>query len=353
MYKCFYTPTLDATIISPDAVGNQLGCRGYTTVSNFDGIGCEIRLRHCRQTSEDIVMKLTLCRSLLFTAPLIPASSAEHSGPIPCPLLHVRKIERDSDVSVSIADDASTASTIRADNRTCRDSRRSVPLVETGPETVAPVAPPLHDDAIDMFALHDDASAVSCGCAAPGASSCACFSANDTDSCKLLSTLEGPLEGTQEHCTLESEVGYSYRQVLGEIVYAYVVCCLDIGYAATFLSCFSQAPAREHYKALKDIVKYLRHAMDWGIIYWRQNPVDSLPRINLPDVPIDPSLLTFPTHDLLQLTGYVDAAHATDLKMRHLSLAMSLPWLVAPSHSNRNCKPPLLPVQLRQSSWLL
>jgi hypothetical protein len=43
--------------------------------------------------------------------------------------------------------------------------------------------------------------------------------------------------------TLESEVGYSYRQVLGEIVYAYVVCRLDIGYAATFLSRFSQAPA--------------------------------------------------------------------------------------------------------------
>jgi hypothetical protein len=39
-----------------------------------------------------------------------------------------------------------------------------------------------------------------------------------------------------------------------------------------------------------------------------------VPRINLPDVPIDPSLPTFPTHDLLQLTGYVNAAHATDLR---------------------------------------
>jgi hypothetical protein len=59
----------------------------------------------------------------------------------------------------------------------------------------------------------------------------------------LLSTLEGPLEGTQEHHALESEVGYSYRQEFGEIVYAYVVCHLDIGYAAMFLSRFSQAPA--------------------------------------------------------------------------------------------------------------
>jgi hypothetical protein len=31
---------------------------------------------------------------------------------------------------------------------------------------------------------------------------------------------------------------------------------------------------------------------------------------------IDPLLPTFPTHDLLRLTGYVNAAHATDLKTR-------------------------------------
>jgi hypothetical protein len=136
-------------------------------------------------------MKLTLCCGLLFTAPLIPASSAEHSGPIPHPLLHVRKIERGSDVSVSIVDDASSASTVHADNRTSRDSPScSVSLVESVPETEAPVAAPLDDDAIDMFALHDDASGVSCGCGALGASSCACFSANDTDSHSLLPCAE-------------------------------------------------------------------------------------------------------------------------------------------------------------------
>jgi hypothetical protein len=93
--------------------------------------------------------------------------------------------------------------------------------------------------------------------------------------------------------------------------------------------------------------------VDWGIIYWRQNPVDSQSRINLHDVPIDPSLPMFPTHDLLWLTGYVDAAHVTDSRHIAPSLAMSLPWLVAPSHSSQNCKPPLLPVQPRQHSWLL
>ncbi len=98
----------------------------------------------------------------------------------------------------------------------------------------------------------------------------------------------------------------------GAIIYAYVVCCLDIGYAATFLSCFSQAPAREHYKA----------------------PM-------------------FPTHDLLQLTGYVDAAHATDLKTHCSISGYVFTWPVVPSHSSWNCKLPLLPVQPSQNLWLL
>jgi hypothetical protein len=51
-----------------------------------------------------------------------------------------------------------------------------------------------------------------------------------------LQLLEGPAEGTAAHKALEKEVGYSYRQVLGEIVYAYVLCRPDIGYAVTFLS---------------------------------------------------------------------------------------------------------------------
>jgi hypothetical protein len=132
------------------------------------------------------------------------------------------------------------------------------------------------------------------------------------ETCKLLWTKTGPLEGTKEHRDLEKKVGYSYRQILGEIIYAYVICRLDIGYAATFLSRFSQAPAEEHYKALKDVVKYLRRTKDWGIVYWRQQPDESLPRVPLPEPPTDPSLPTFPVHEPLQLIGYLDAAHATD-----------------------------------------
>jgi hypothetical protein len=73
---------------------------------------------------------------------------------------------------------------------------------------------------------------------------------------------------------------FSYRQVLGELIYAYVVCRLDIGYAITFLSHFATVLAEEHYKALKDIAKYLRRTIDWGIIYWHAKPLASLPYVS-------------------------------------------------------------------------
>lgn len=136
------------------------------------------------------------------------------------------------------------------------------------------------------------------------------------DTSKQLGMLSGPVEGSGDHVALEKEMGFSYRQVLGEVIYAYVVGRLDIGYAGTFLSRFASAPHRAHYKALKDIVKYLRRTKDWGLVYWREKPVKSLPQVPLPEVKVDPSLPQFPVQKLSQLVGYIDAAHATDLKTR-------------------------------------
>jgi hypothetical protein len=128
--------------------------------------------------------------------------------------------------------------------------------------------------------------------------------------------MTGPSEGTQEHRELESDVGFGYRQVLGELVYAYVVCRLDIAFAVTLLSRFASAPAREHYLALKNIVKYLRRTKDWGIVYWRDSPVESLPKVELSLPVLDESLPVFPKYPLLQLVGFVDAAYATDITTR-------------------------------------
>ena len=46
----------------------------------------------------------------------------------------------------------------------------------------------------------------------------------------------GPGEGTSEHALLEKKLGFSYRSVLGELMYAYGTCRPDIGYAVTTLS---------------------------------------------------------------------------------------------------------------------
>jgi hypothetical protein len=138
-----------------------------------------------------------------------------------------------------------------------------------------------------------------------------------TDSADTLVRIDpGPLEGTSEHRALETEIGFSYRQLLGELVYAYVVCRLDIAYAITLLSRFSSAPAREHYLALKAVTKYLRRTKDWGIVYWRETMVESLPSVEIERPELDDSLPAFPKHALLQLIGFVDAAHATDLLSR-------------------------------------
>ena len=136
------------------------------------------------------------------------------------------------------------------------------------------------------------------------------------DSVEALLKDAGPSEGSKEHRELAEKVGFGYRMLLGELMYAFVVCRLDIGFAVTLLARFSTCPSRLHYMALKSVTRYLRRTKDWGLIYWRQAPLDSLPAVPLEHLPIDDSLPPYPTHDLLQLVGQVDAAHATDLATR-------------------------------------
>jgi hypothetical protein len=80
--------------------------------------------------------------------------------------------------------------------------------------------------------------------------------------------VEGPVEGSTEADALATKVGFSYRQVLGELIY----CRLDIGYAVCFLARFSSAPHVDHYVALKNVCHYLRRTRDWGLMYWRSKP---------------------------------------------------------------------------------
>ncbi len=133
---------------------------------------------------------------------------------------------------------------------------------------------------------------------------------------KRISRLKGPAEYTPEHKSLEAKMQFSYRQLLGECMYAYVTCRLDIAYAVCFLARFSGKPHEEHYLALKNIARYLRRTKEWGITYWRTSPVNSLPHVPHVGPPRDDSLPTFPEHGPFQLAALVDAAYANDLITR-------------------------------------
>jgi hypothetical protein len=130
---------------------------------------------------------------------------------------------------------------------------------------------------------------------------------------------KGFAEHTPEHQDLEKHMGFAYRTLLGELMYAYVIGRLDIGYAITLLAQFSAAPAAIHYHRLRGVAKYLRKTIDWGLVYWRIKPRTDLPLVPLldPPVPLPDDLPAFPDMDSpFQFVSFVDAAHANSLYKR-------------------------------------
>jgi hypothetical protein len=84
------------------------------------------------------------------------------------------------------------------------------------------------------------------------------------------------------------------------------------------LSRFAQAPDHQHYNmALKNVRRYLlRRTKDWGLIYWREHPLESLSQVPLDQPALDESRFPFPTQSPLALIGFVDPVHTTDVKTR-------------------------------------
>ena len=64
-----------------------------------------------------------------------------------------------------------------------------------------------------------------------------------SDCIKQLFKYEGPAEGSNGHLVLEKSSGFSYCTLLGELMYSYVTCRPDIGYAVTTLSKVFSAPS--------------------------------------------------------------------------------------------------------------
>ena len=68
---------------------------------------------------------------------------------------------------------------------------------------------------------------------------------------------KGPPEGTAAHHVLETRSRFNYCTVLDKLMYVYITCRPDIGYAITTLSKFSSEPPAFHYKLLRGVAKYL------------------------------------------------------------------------------------------------
>ena len=78
-----------------------------------------------------------------------------------------------------------------------------------------------------------------------------------SDSAEQMFKQEGPIEHSPEAEVLQRRCGFSYRTVLGELMYACVTARPDTGYAVTTLSKFSTHPSAYHYKQLRNVAKYL------------------------------------------------------------------------------------------------
>ncbi len=134
-----------------------------------------------------------------------------------------------------------------------------------------------------------------------------------------LMNLEGPIEKSPEAKALIEQFGFSFRQLLGELIYAYVICRPDIGCAICFLSRFSGAPHAEHYNALKSICRYLRATMDWGLVFQRPKPLEDLPVAPFTFRSVEEDLPDFPVIHRDYLVGLFDAAHATAQRRRSVT----------------------------------
>ena len=112
-------------------------------------------------------------------------------------------------------------------------------------------------------------------------------------------TLQGPQEKSPEAKQLAATHGFSYRNLLGELIYAYVIARVDIGFAVCFLARFAAAPHAEHFVALKHVCRYLRKRKDWSIMCKRPAPLLALRYVPFNFLSADPDLPTFPEFSML------------------------------------------------------
>jgi hypothetical protein len=137
---------------------------------------------------------------------------------------------------------------------------------------------------------------------------------NDSTYLAELELTEGPEDLTEQQA-LERQMGFNYRQVIGEAIFAMTLCRLDIAPAIIKLSQYLSNPAKCHYQAAKALMVYLHATRNDGIYYWRPEPNLSLPDLPLPQTISsgDVQLAGYPNlHSPTDLEGASDSTWATD-----------------------------------------
>ena len=139
----------------------------------------------------------------------------------------------------------------------------------------------------------------------------------DSESLRKLELSKGP-DDPSEAQALEQEMGFSYRQAIGELIFAMTVGRIDISYPIIKLSQYSAQPSKAHYQAVKQIFIYLNATREHGLTYWRPAPNLNHPYAEPPTPISAPSTLHgFPeTHDAKKLHGYVDSDWGSDRQHR-------------------------------------
>ncbi len=139
-----------------------------------------------------------------------------------------------------------------------------------------------------------------------------------TDRNTMRQLQEAPTPDTDEQRkVLQKEMGFSYRQLMGEIMYPMVKCRPDISPHSILLSQFMDNPGQSHYQVLKEVALYLAHTIRDGIHYWRSEPNGKLPAAALPTPHQDNyTLQETRGSNSLNLIGYVDSDWAANIKKR-------------------------------------
>ena len=124
---------------------------------------------------------------------------------------------------------------------------------------------------------------------------------------------EGP-ESVKEQKQLEKQMGFSYQQCIGELIYALTICRVDISIAVITLSQHSINPAQIHYETVKHMFLDLNATQTIGLTYWRTQQQMDLPYAPDPiTISDDITLRKFnQQHNALEIVGACDATWASD-----------------------------------------